>query len=159
MLPNLGFFYIWILESELKFSSLQAKCLLTELSWGPHSTAFASVENQVKMVAEVLSPPAASSNLCTHPRRCAHATDYQNHLNALFLRHRDWELNSQLNWGLASYLILLDSSSSRQFTANIRFLTLTCWQDTCQSLLPCLVHLLPFTSALEHIYLEQIKLS
>lgn len=104
-------------------------------------------------------PPAASSNLCTHPRRCAHATDYQNHLNALFLRHRDWELNSQLNWGLASYLILLDSSSSRQFTANIRFLTLTCWQDTCQSLLPCLVHLLPFTSALEHIYLEQIKLS
>lgn len=111
MLPHLGFLYMDSGEWT-QVLILANQCLLTEVSWDSHSTAFASVENQVKIVAEVLSPPAASSNLRTHPRLCAHATNYQNHPSALFLKTRDWKLISQLNWDPAFCLSLLISSSA-----------------------------------------------
>lgn len=159
MLPHLGFLYMdsgeWTQVLILAY-----QCLLTEVSWGSHSTAFASVENQVKIIAEILSPPAASSNLRTHPKLCAHATNYQNHPKALLLKTQG--LKTELTTELRSS-ILSDSAgfllSSRQFSANIRILTLTCWQGTSQSLSSRLMWLLPFASGLEHIYLEQIKLS
>lgn len=156
MLPHLGFFNIWILECELKFSSLQTKCLLTELSWSPHSTAFASVENQVKIIAEILSPPQLPAQIYAHTLDCVPMLQTIKIIPVLYSwTHRDWKLN----WDPASIWFYCFFLSSCQFSK---------YQNPHSDLLtrhksvpsfPSLVRLLPFTSGLEHIYLEQIKLS